>query len=537
MIKHAGFDNFRKYVHLDPLKLKGVNFLVGENNSGKSTFTKGILLLSYFLDRGNSIDILETEKDEKGQTVSTPDLPSVSFSDERLKNVYINTFYQALSSQSTNGVIKFNCRLDEFDVLVSLYEPNAFGGSSVYKRVSSLYMQENCNVEDPEDISAIVYPQIRENNPDYYKKSLSEKEASILKIKILDYKRGVLFCIATGELAGTSIYAFEPDFIKQIVDLETQMDGKNTTSIEYAQLSAQRDELYEKLLKDIEDQKNKVTDKSSCWGGMLSYNPKEPRMFRDLATSAKADAEKRNDEEALKRAETALSSYDALCAALDSFNLEYIYAHSVHQLSGYKCNSSDYVDQTISRYWNMKNCRTDEFVCDKMRDFKIGEDFKIYPKGKNLKVEILDNSRWQDLSSKGIGAIQMFLLILRIAIIIGDKEKCSNTTIIVEEPEQNLHPALQSQLADFFYSINVEYGCQFIVETHSEYLVRKTQVIVGRIYSSGNLGENPFNVIYFPKEGAPYKINYLKDGQFREDFGRGFYDESSALYFDLIKGI
>lgn len=536
MIKHAGFDNFRKYVHLSPIKLKGVNFLVGENNSGKSTFTKGILLLSYFLDRGNSIDILQIEKDETGQVRSTPDLPPVSFGDERLKNVYINTFYQALSSQSTNGVISFNCQLDEFEIRVSLYEPSAFRCTSIYKKESSLYAKDYCGIEDPEEISAIVYPQIRENKPDYYKKMLGVKEASILEIEVLDYKRGVLFCIATGETAGKSMWTFDPDFIKQIVDIETQMDGINTESIEYAQLSAQRNELYEKFIKEINVPENKVTIKSSCFDGVLSYNPKEPRMFRDLAMRAKSDAEKRNDALALKKAETALLSYDALCAALDSFSLEYIYAHSVHQLSGYKCNSSDYVDQTISKYWNMKNSQTDEFVCGKMRDFKIGEDFKIYPKGKDLKVEILDNNCWQDLSSKGIGAIQMFLLILRIAIVIGDKEKCRNTTIIVEEPEQNLHPALQSQLADLFYSINVEYGCQFIVETHSEYLVRKTQVIVGRKYSSDKLGKNPFNVIYFPKDGTPYKISYLKNGQFREDFGKGFYDESSALYFDLVNG-
>ena len=45
-----GFHNFRKFVNLESLRLGKVNILVGENNSGKSTFTKAALLLSKLLD-------------------------------------------------------------------------------------------------------------------------------------------------------------------------------------------------------------------------------------------------------------------------------------------------------------------------------------------------------------------------------------------------------------------------------------------------------------------------------------------------------
>lgn len=104
-------------------------------------------------------------------------------------------------------------------------------------------------------------------------------------------------------------------------------------------------------------------------------------------------------------------------------------------------------------------------------------------------------------------------------------------TIAFEEPELSLHPKLQSKLAEIFYDANVNYGIDFIIETHSEYLVRKTQIIVANKEAGKS---NPFNVVYVPVGDKPYNMSYLDDGRFSRPFGPGFFDEADNLATELF---
>ncbi|MDD6701441.1 MAG: AAA family ATPase, partial [Bacteroidales bacterium] len=109
--------------------------------------------------------------------------------------------------------------------------------------------------------------------------------------------------------------------------------------------------------------------------------------------------------------------------------------------------------------------------------------------------------------------------------------------IIIEEPEQNLHPRLQSKLADLFAAVAEDESYNFLVETHSEYLIRRTQVLVAEM----NLTEeelekqNPFKVYYFPHNGSAYDMKYLPSGRFDNKFGEGFFDESAKWHLEILK--
>ena len=88
-----------------------------------------------------------------------------------------------------------------------------------------------------------------------------------------------------------------------------------------------------------------------------------------------------------------------------------------------------------------------------------------------------------------------------------------------------------------FYDAYKTYGIHFIVETHSEYLIRKSQVIVaGLKYISNQEAEEtcPFRTYYMPNNSKPYSLGYRKDGKFAEEFGSGFYDEATNLAFDIL---
>ena len=85
------------------------------------------------------------------------------------------------------------------------------------------------------------------------------------------------------------------------------------------------------------------------------------------------------------------------------------------------------------------------------------------------------------------------------------------------------------------YSLNKTYGFNFIIETHSEYLIRKTQVIVSECFNDEEkLKNNPFKVYYFPSDNKPYEVKYRSNGRFENDFGKGFFDEAANLTFKLF---
>jgi predicted ATPase len=100
-----------------------------------------------------------------------------------------------------------------------------------------------------------------------------------------------------------------------------------------------------------------------------------------------------------------------------------------------------------------------------------------------------------------------------------------------------MHPAYQSKLAVFFQMVHDKFRLNFIVETHSEYLVRRSQVLVARqqFKDDDELNEkNPFAVYYFPTDKNPYEMIYRTDGNFSNEFGTGFYDESANLLFEIL---
>lgn len=113
-----------------------------------------------------------------------------------------------------------------------------------------------------------------------------------------------------------------------------------------------------------------------------------------------------------------------------------------------------------------------------------------------------------------------------------------NELLIVEEPEANLHPNFQSKLADFLVLTQKYYPVIFIIETHSEYLIRKLQYLTAK----GEISPDDSVIYYFnpddrvtDKEPKVKEITINEAGILSKRFGPGFFDEATNLQFELTK--
>lgn len=214
-------------------------------------------------------------------------------------------------------------------------------------------------------------------------------------------------------------------------------------------------------------------------------------------------------------------------------------------------NTNDYEPNTFINYWIGEE------------GFDIGKSISVESVlGSAIVVKLMKNDGAEVfLTDEGYGLTQLIsiLICIETAILKARGVKYQNyygqsnldglntnkfyyeqQTIAIEEPEIHLHPEFQSKLADMFVSA-AQYNIHFIIETHSEYLIRKSQVIVG----NQNYPDeqelrtlNPFSVYYIDsrcKDEMLYELQYEITGGFKRQFGSGFFDEAADLDMEIIR--
>lgn len=174
-----------------------------------------------------------------------------------------------------------------------------------------------------------------------------------------------------------------------------------------------------------------------------------------------------------------------------------------------------------------------------LKEFNVCDDFSIQVSNSGDQVipVLVKNGKKFMMSDVGVGSYNLFFLILSYLQNLDDSLG-SQKTFIIEEPEANLHPKIQSKLAELFTQMS-DLGFFSIIETHSEYLIRKLQYLVAK-------GEcNPDDVVIYyiadpdPAQHTPgtpqvREITLDKKGRMSHDFGPGFFDEADNLAIQLF---
>ncbi len=527
-MNQIGFKNFRKFTDFPTIDLGDITILVGGNNAGKSTLVKAILLMRDFLN--SRIERVEDTKN----IFKTFTRPQFSFDTE---HVNVGDFYRAFCRQSASkeDTISFTTAIDKFNFTVNVkgerksgiipevtmlavsneYRGVTFTFDFVKGQMTALfgYDREARNNDLTENYP--VEQRIKDLN-EALSKSKDLDEISRIKLELEQLERRAHLLSLRDTFAESSEMRVTIDMAYFI--------GDNVGKMVIPELI--KGFAYYSEVGTIGDKRSKEYKKQEATKSILKGK-------KSLILDISEEIEK----------------------VISSQTIEYIYAHSVSQDSIYAhcANSSDYTKRTIHEFYTSRISEGDDefsLIEDWLKEFKIGISLKVIPyKGDNYSLVVFDKENPEikgekrkgypggvDLADKGMGSIQLVILLLRLATLIR-KYKGQQLTVLLEEPEQNLHPAVQSQLADLINIINKDYGVRFVIETHSEYLVRHTQVLAARLFKEG-LYDIPFKVFYITGENAhPYDdMGFQKNGKFEKAFGPGFFnvaDDAAMELFDL----
>lgn len=555
-MKIIGFKNFRKYKDFKPIEFAPITIFVGGNNAGKSTVVKAMLTLNEFMKDPQLTIMDNTEKDYRN--TDAEENPKVieerkkALLNQRFyfnKNYYahIGTFNRALNNASNNRAITFYTEKSSlmFEIVVEGDGgEESVSGKITLIRVSDLVLNIVHSFDFNNDrISCAInsapgthYVDELKNRKADIEKQSKTKEWRLQSIEEDKKELELLenYFVNLKEVGG--------DFV-----IETNLAPDNFPEYFYGGIF---DMIFEKWSEDInltldtELPENQMKDDDVRSGG---YRGRSTRM-RNFVHPIKGLSK---DQLGFIKQYRDYIAKDHWIHWHDS--IEYIYAHAVTQTVVYNAkDKSDYLVRTIFDFANTNiSPKTKCFVEKWMKEFGIGKSFEIKPFGGEAYIVKIKNTDGKEvnLADKGMGSIQLMVLLFRLAILL--EQGGYGQTVIIEEPEQNLHPAMQSKLVDLFYEMRYEKktgkgfekktgkGFFFVIETHSEYFIRKCQLKVAQLKCEDmeELEEkNPFKIYYFnntDSEEPYYDLGFRTNGMFKREMGTGFLDEADNLFLQI----
>ena len=527
-IKSFGLENFRVFKDYTNFELKPFTILTGANNTGKSSLNKALLLMKQNQNNLNNgtfgfLNYFGGEHD-LGNHELVKNIP-----DEN--TFFYFTFqqkYQIAIEVSPNGEILGDyCISKESNPVIS-----QSGGAILFNYDNLIeYFRlrvKHENIEEPEKLKHFISKLEEEANKGFHSVNID------LYDHFWIYQEGI----------GENEYRFRQAELK---DKFNEFKKKGVFSTFFELNSSDMDSKYKYVDED-------VLDLDLCFSLIFLFNKltgiklteKEvcaliPNVFiRESLSSANTKPIISFD--GLNYIPTIKEQLKRSYLFSDKSQINTLITRNINQTNYWKSNSSR---RTINlRQKRQKNefdflNAINEFAEKWLQEFDIGEklDYGYNEDTDTFFMKIDDKY----LPEYGFGYSQILYLIFTLHNEITPSGSDSifyfPRTYIIEEPETGLHPAFQSKIAEMIIDAHKTFGVNFIIETHSEYFIRKLQLL-----TANKTIKSEDSIIYYfnnPKylrenEKLVKEITIDEYGGLSDSFGKGFIDEATGLKFELI---
>ena len=449
MNNKIGFSNFRKFADFPEINLGDITILVGGNNSGKSTLVKAFLLC---VDNLRMMRMSDRRRENRNNIFGF-NKPMFRFDANIYHDVKVKTFIRAIhnkpvtagdgSGASLPSTITFKFALGKFEfqlVVAGNRDEELTYGDVQY--ISIVDKEQNirfCNDYEHNTMSYAVLVSSQNIGSKKVAQDTSKKEEMRKEYLEIDNSleeasdEGDLEKIASLseekekiEAAYKAAYGVDVTLVGDLEEVNLGIDNpsrleKNAVSYDNLPLGFDLNEVNEyvalnvisNIINFVSQAKDKAPeykegeDSDSYDEKMKEYEAKEDArksMYLDISKMHKS----RKD----------------LAYLLETLNVQYISAHAVNQDAFYKRGGDDFMAQVVYDFYFEKIIHGDieyTFITDWMKTFGIGYDFCIEPlmAGDVYKLTIEDEDGTKlPLADKGMGAIQMMILLLRLATIM-----------------------------------------------------------------------------------------------------------------------
>lgn len=189
-------------------------------------------------------------------------------------------------------------------------------------------------------------------------------------------------------------------------------------------------------------------------------------------------------------------------------------------------NGEGYIDQIIE--WEETNPEKFKELNEIMAELELIQSIqseKMKGGRFELTVKTKENSTSASLTDVGFGISQF------LPLIVADLQLPETSCLALSQPEIHLHPKIQALFGNYLAKQINKSGKQYIVETHSEYLLNRIRLLLVK----GELRPEDVRVYYFENDGIKsvvHNVEFTTDGQIK-GAPDGFFDTYGMDVMDI----